>query len=87
MRERILWGIGGAALAVAAVYCVLFLRNVQEAIGEQALALETQREVSEAMLAELKALREDNKNHPADGWHALRVKLVDEKGRPLQGEV
>ncbi|MES1213838.1 MAG: carboxypeptidase-like regulatory domain-containing protein, partial [Singulisphaera sp.] len=88
MAQRFMMGVSlvAAAAAIAAVVLLGQMVSTSRATQEQLLA--DQREWMQAVLTELRTPRESaNGADPSDQWQLLRVKLVDDAGQPVTGDV
>jgi len=90
VKEQIMSGRITAAMttlaAAACIACCVFVWQSTRIGNElQAALLESQREANLAMIEQLKAVTASSK--PTGDWYPLRVRLVDEQGKPVQGKV
>ena len=86
MRDRMVSFVTVAAGAACVAAAIVMWQMVQTTRASQAALLESQREMVQAVLAELKSPRQAVPEE-ADTWFPLRVKLVDEAGDSVVGEV
>ena len=86
MAQRITAIMVSLATAACIVGCVLVWRTLVDTREAQAALLESQREAFAALATEFKAAME-SANDPYGSWRPVRVKLVSEKGEPVQGRV
>jgi len=83
MAQRILTIMATTAAAAAVFACFVLWQATQTSRAEQTALLQSQQSVMTAMLAELKSTQKaDDKQ-----WQTLKVRLVDEQGRPVIGKV
>lgn len=88
MKERIMalriFTVMATVVAMASLLaCGMLYRSLQLSRSQQSALLASQREAMAAMTAELKSSK------ASDGaqWQTLKIRLVDEQGKPLKGMV
>jgi hypothetical protein len=83
MAQRLLTIMATAATMAVLFACVLLWQSMQQMRALQAAEIAVQREALAAMIAELKS----TKNADGAQWQTLKIRLIDESGKPVVGKV